>query len=107
MESVICWIDNFLAAVDPDVAFIPQQDVEKKNFAHSCYTNVVNSLNRLGVEDKNIFFAGRYTYGITVSLNGNMTLTYRDIAGYDDAYKTMVLDKYKPFHNPSSGTLPL
>ena len=100
------WIDNFLAAVDPDVAFIPQQDVEKKYFAHSCYTNVVNSLNKLGIDNQNIFFAGRYTYGITVALDGTMTLSYRDIAGYDDAYKTMVLDAYKPFHQPSSGVLP-
>ena len=100
------WIDNFIKAVDADVAFIPQQDVEKKNFAHPCYTNIVNSLNKFGIDNKNIFFAGRYTYGITVALDGTMTLSYRDIAGYDDEYKTMVLDKFAPFHAPSSGVVP-
>ena len=100
------WIDNFIKAVDPDIAFIPQQDVAKKDFAHVCYTNIVNSLNKFGVADKNIFFAGRYTYGITVSLDGTMTLSYRDIAGVDTEYTEYVIKKYSPFHAPQSGVVP-
>ncbi|MBE6668205.1 MAG: hypothetical protein E7607_07855 [Ruminococcaceae bacterium] len=100
------WIDNFIKAVDPDIAFIPQQDASFDQLAHDCFKNNVKALNSIGVTNENIFFSGRYTYGITVALDGTMTLSYRGIAGYDDAYKTLVLDKYEPFHEPQSGVVP-
>jgi hypothetical protein len=100
------WIGNFIKAVDPDIAFIPQQDVEFSQLAHDCFKNNVNALNKIGVTNENIFFAGRYTYGITVALDGTMTLSYRDIAGVDDEYIEYVIGKYNPFHEPQSGVVP-
>ncbi len=98
------WLDNFLAVVEPDVAFIPQQDISYDKLAHRCYNNNVDQLKALGLSDNNIFFNGRYTYGITVDRNGNQTLSYRDIAGADDIYLEQI-GQYVHFHAPEKGSL--
>ena len=61
-------------------------------------------LKALGLSDNNIFFNGRYTYGITVDTDGNMELSYRDIAGADDIYLEQI-GQYTHFHAPELGTL--
>lgn len=98
------WLDNFFAVVDADVAFIPQQDISYDKLAHRCYNNNVDQLKALGMSDNNIFFDGRYTYGITVDKSGNMELSYRDIAGADDIYLEQI-GQYTHFHAPEDGTL--
>ena len=98
------WLDNFFAVVDADVAFIPQQDISYDKMAHSCYNHNVDQLKALGLSDNNIFFNGRYTYGITVDTDGNMELSYRDIAGADDIYLEQI-GQYTHFHAPELGTL--
>ena len=98
------WLDNYFAVVDADVAFIPQQDISYDKLAHRCYNNNVDQLKALGLSDNNIFFDGRYTYGITVDTKGNMELSYRDIAGADDIYLEQI-GQYTHFHAPEAGTL--
>ena len=98
------WLENFFAVVDADVAFIPQQDISYDKMAHSCYNHNVDQLKALGLSDNNIFFDGRYTYGITVDADGNMELSYRDIAGADDIYLEQI-GQYTHFHAPELGTL--
>ena len=85
-------------------AFIPQQDISYDKMAHSCYNHNVDQLKALGLSDNNIFFNGRYTYGITVDKQGNSTLSYREIAGADDIYLEQI-GQYTPFHAPEKGTL--
>ena len=100
------WMNEFYETVDPDIAFIPQQDISFDKLAHGCYKNVITHLNDvLGVSNENIFLDGRYTYGITVSPDGEMTLSYRDIAGADGIYLEQI-GQYTPFHEPKSGVVP-
>ena len=98
------WLDKFFAVVDADAAFIPQQDISYDKLAHRCYNNNVDQLKALGLSDNNIFFDGRYTYGITVDKNGNTELSYREIAGADDIYLEQI-GQYTHFHAPENGTL--
>ena len=95
------WMGNIWAAIDADVAFIPQADVTYDKMAHACFKNVVNQLRETGLTDNDIHFAGRYTYGITVDTNGKITLTSRDIAGADAEYLKLINESgLKPFHQP-------
>lgn len=98
------WLDNFFAIVDADAAFIPQQDVAYEQMAHICYNHNVDQLKALGLSVNNIFFCGRYTYGITVDRDGNMVLSHRDIAGADAIYLEQI-GQYNPFRAPETGSL--
>ena len=105
-HSINDWVGNFYAAVDPDVVFFPQQDINYDQLGHPCYKNVVNQMRNMGVLDRNMLFAGRYTYGITIGLDGKMTISYEEIAGADEIYYEGIA-KYEPFHAPTSGEVVL
>lgn len=80
------------AAIEADYAFFSQADASYNELTHICYRNIIDQLRRAGIQDENIYFAGRKTNWLTIGVDGTVTHGAKPFEGADAGYWDLLKD---------------
>lgn len=102
-HAINSWMSKVYNAIDADYAFFTQADVNYEHFYHDCYKTIVDQLRNTGMEDENMYFAGRKTNWLTFAQNGTVTHGDRAIAGVTEGYYYYVDADGKKLYTDADG----
>lgn len=94
-------LESMYQAIGAKYAFVPQADSDftkedHNNTKASKFINTINDLKGAGATD--IYFQSRYTHGLTIAQNGDISHSSEAIRGADAGYLEF-LQKYAPYQN--------
>ena len=90
------WMGDVYTTVAANYAFFSQADTAYSQLFYSCYKNIIKQLRAAGMEDSNMYFAGRQTNWLTIEQDGTVTHGHKAIGGAPDEYWAY-LEPYEPF----------
>ncbi len=111
-HSINYYMGKLYRAIKADYCLFPQADAAYEQFTHSCYKTVVDQVIEAGAAAENLYFAGRFTTGVTVTYGEEivMSITQREMDMLDVQFSAPVIVKgescltyrellalYKPF----------